>query len=496
LHSKTLLFWMIWRCQDKETIMTISLFNTLTRKKEKFIPLQEGKVGMYVCGPTVYDSCHIGHARSAIVFDVINRYFKASGYEVTYVRNFTDVDDKIINRANQLGIQSHEVSEKYILEFYEDMDALHVQRPTYEPYATKHIDNIIQLVETLIRKKFAYEIDGDVYFKVESFADYGKLSGRKLEDMEAGARVDVDKRKENPFDFALWKSAKPGEPSWDSPWGAGRPGWHIECSAMSSKYLGEHFDIHGGGKDLIFPHHENEIAQSEAAFDKPFSTYWVHNGFVNIDSEKMSKSLGNFMMIKDALKRYHPEAIRLFLLSSHYRSPIDLTEQSMEEASQGVDKIYSLMDRLDKAELKPSQTRTGEYWKKFSEAMDDDFNTARGIGVLFDAIRVTNRMLDEAPDTHAAMDTITSARVDIQKMGEILGILHENPENYFKTKKTAAIKEEAIDAIQVEEMIQARKNARKEKDWAKADQIRLELEKMNIIIEDRPDGTIWKILKS
>ncbi len=476
--------------------MTISLFNTLTRKKEKFIPLQEGKVGMYVCGPTVYDSCHIGHARSAIVFDVINRYFKASGYEVTYVRNFTDVDDKIINRANQLGIQSHEVSEKYIQEFYEDMDALHVQRPTYEPYATKHIDDIIRLVETLIQKQFAYVIDGDVYFKVESFADYGKLSGRKLEDMEAGARVDVDKRKENPFDFALWKSAKPGEPSWDSPWGAGRPGWHIECSAMSSKYLGEHFDIHGGGKDLIFPHHENEIAQSEAAFDKPFSTYWVHNGFVNIDSEKMSKSLGNFMMIKDALKRYHPEAIRLFLLSSHYRSPIDLTEQSMEEASQGVDKIYSLMDRLDKAELKPSQTRTGEYWKKFSEAMDDDFNTARGIGVLFDAIRITNRMLDEAPDTLAAMDAITSARVDIQKMGEILGILHENPENYFKTKKTAAIKEEAIDAIQVEEMIQARKNARKEKDWAKADRIRQDLEKMNIIIEDRPDGTIWKILKS
>jgi cysteinyl-tRNA synthetase len=487
---------MIWLRQGEERIMTISLFNTLTRKKEKFIPIQEGKVGMYVCGPTVYDSCHIGHARSAIVFDVIYRYFMASGFDVTYVRNFTDVDDKIINRANQLGIQSHEVSEKYIQEFYVDMDALHVKRPTYEPYATKHIDNIIQLVETLIQKQFAYEIDGDVYFKVESFADYGKLSGRKLEDMEAGARVDVDKRKKNPFDFALWKSAKPGEPSWDSPWGAGRPGWHIECSAMSSKYLGEHFDIHGGGKDLIFPHHENEIAQSEAAFNKPFSTYWVHNGFVNIDSEKMSKSLGNFMMIKDALKRYHPEAIRLFLLSSHYRSPIDFTEQSMEEASLGLDKIYSLMDRLDKADLKTSQTKTGEYWKKFSEAMDDDFNTARGIGVLFDAIRITNRILDEALNRDTVIDSITCARVDIQKIGEILGILNENPEKYFKTKKTAAIQEEAIDAIWVEEMIQARKNARKEKDWAKADQIRQELEKMNIILEDRPDGTIWKIVKS
>ncbi len=476
--------------------MTISLFNTLTRKKEKFIPIQEGKVGMYVCGPTVYDSCHIGHARSAIVFDVIYRYFMESGFDVTYVRNFTDVDDKIINRANQLGIQSHEVSEKYIQEFYEDMDALHVQRPTYEPYATKHIDSIIQLVETLIQKQFAYEIDGDVYFKVESFADYGKLSGRKLEDMEAGARVDVDKRKENPFDFALWKSAKPDEPSWDSPWGAGRPGWHIECSAMSSKYLGENFDIHGGGKDLIFPHHENEIAQSEAAFNKPFSTYWVHNGFVNINSEKMSKSLGNFMLIKDVLKQYHPEAVRLFLLSSQYRSPIDFSEQSMDEASQGLDKIYSLLDRLEKIDRNPSLTEPGEYWKRFCEAMDDDFNTAKGIGVLFDAIRITNRMLDEEPNRNTAIDSITSARSDIQKIGEILGILHENPENYFKTKKTAAIKEEAIDAIWVEEMIQARKNARKNKDWAKADQIRQELEKMNIIIEDRPDGTIWKIVKS
>jgi cysteinyl-tRNA synthetase len=475
--------------------MTIFVYNTLTGKKEKFIPLQEGKVGMYVCGPTVYDSCHIGHARSAIVFDVITRYFSARGFDVTYVRNFTDVDDKIINRANQLGIQSHEVSEIYIKEFYEDMDALYVLRPTHEPYATQHIDNIIKLVETLIQKKCAYQIDGDVYFKVESFPDYGKLSGRKLEDMEAGARIDIDKRKENPFDFALWKSVKPGEPSWDSPWGPGRPGWHIECSAMSSKYLGENFDIHGGGKDLIFPHHENEIAQSEAASGKTFATYWVHNGFVNIDSEKMSKSLGNFTMIKDVLQIYHPEVIRLFLLSNHYRSPIDFSEKSMEEASQGLDKIYSLLDRLNKANIQLSTADSGEYWKRFSEAMDDDFNTAKGIGALFEAVRTTNRQLDEEQQDDATIKQITCAQIDIKKMGKILGILHERPENYFKGKRSAAIKEEAIDPSWVEEMIQARINARKEKDWAKADQIRKELENMNIVLEDHSEGTIWKIIK-
>ncbi|MFH2065285.1 MAG: cysteine--tRNA ligase [Pseudomonadota bacterium] len=475
--------------------MTISLYNTLTGKKETFIPLREGKVGMYVCGPTVYDSCHIGHARSAIVFDVITRYFTACGFDVTYVRNFTDVDDKIINRANQLGISSHEVSEKYIREFYADMDALYVQRPTHEPYATKHISEIIELVETLIQKNFAYEIDGDVYFRVESFAEYGKLSGRKLEDMEAGARIDVDKRKDNPFDFALWKSAKPDEPSWESPWGLGRPGWHIECSAMSSKYLGERFDIHGGGKDLIFPHHENEIAQSEAAHSKPFVNYWVHNGFVNIDSEKMSKSLGNFLLIKDVLKRYHPEAIRLFLLSSHYRSPIDFIEQSMDEASQGLDKIYSLMDRLNKANIRSEAETSGDYRHRFSEAMNDDFNTAKGIGILFEAVRTINRTLDEDPAGEASRKTIACTRLDLEKMGSVLGILHENPEDYFNRKKNAAIEEEAIDAAWVEEMIQSRKLARKEKNWAKADQIREALEKMNIIIEDRPDGTIWKVMK-
>ena len=309
--------------------MAIHIYNTLSGKKERFEPLEPGKVNMYVCGPTVYDSSHIGHARSVVVFDVISRYFKSQDYDVTYVRNFTDIDDKIIDRANQLGIDSRALAKKYIHEFYKDMDALNVERASVEPKATEHIDRIKKIIGTLIQKGFGYQIDGDVFFAVDSFKTYGKLSGRNLEELEAGARVDIDKRKRNPFDFVLWKSAKPGEPSWRSPWGMGRPGWHIECSAMSSKYLGESIDIHGGGKDLIFPHHENEIAQSEAAFDKPFVKYWIHNGFVNIDQEKMSKSLGNFLMIKEVIKSYHPEAVRLFLLSNHYRSPIDFTEKAM-----------------------------------------------------------------------------------------------------------------------------------------------------------------------
>jgi cysteinyl-tRNA synthetase len=292
----------------------LKIYNTLSKKKEIFEPIKPGKVGMYVCGPTVYDASHIGHARSMVVFDVIVRYLGAVGYDVTYVRNFTDVDDKIINRAGELGITTRELSEKYIEEFYEDMDALKVERATIEPKATDHIDEIIGAVERLISRDHAYEAGGDVFFAVETFEKYGKLSGRRLEEMEAGARVEVDEKKRNPFDFALWKGAKPGEPTWDSPWGKGRPGWHIECSAMSTRFLGHHFDIHGGGKDLIFPHHENEIAQSEGAFDEPFVNVWIHNGFLRIDQEKMSKSLGNFLVIKDILKEYHPEVVRLFLL--------------------------------------------------------------------------------------------------------------------------------------------------------------------------------------
>ncbi|MEE4112403.1 MAG: cysteine--tRNA ligase, partial [Desulfobacteraceae bacterium] len=307
------------------------IYNTLTKSKETFEPVVPGQVRIYVCGPTVYDSCHVGHARSVVVFDVVVRYLRSMDYQVTYIRNFTDVDDKIINRANTIGMDAVQLAEKYIREFHRDMDALNVMRADQEPRVTEHIEEIIDIIANLVEKKAAYLVDGDVFYAVETFEDYGKLSGRKLADMVAGSRVEINANKRNPFDFVLWKAAKPGEPSWPSPWGEGRPGWHIECSAMSRRFLGETFDIHGGGKDLIFPHHENEIAQSEAAHGKPFARYWMHNGFVNIDNEKMSKSLNNFLMIKDILQSYHPETVRLFLLSSHYRSPIDFSDQHLKE---------------------------------------------------------------------------------------------------------------------------------------------------------------------
>ncbi|MFH0729744.1 MAG: cysteine--tRNA ligase [Pseudomonadota bacterium] len=477
--------------------MAIRVYNTLTKKKETFEPLQPGKVSMYVCGPTVYDSCHIGHARSAVVFDVISRYFREIGYEVTYVRNFTDVDDKIIRRAQELGTDSSAIAAKYIAEFYEDMDALHVGRATIEPKATEHIAPIIGLIETLLEKGIAYEIEGDVYFAVEAFDGYGKLSGRKLDDMEAGARVDVDKRKKNPFDFALWKTAKPGEPSWESPWGMGRPGWHIECSAMSSKYLGHTFDIHGGGKDLIFPHHENEIAQSEAATGHPFATYWIHNGFVNINQEKMSKSLGNFLLIRDVLKRYHTETVRLFLLSNHYRSPVDFTDKAMDEAGSALDKIYSLLERVE-ADVPPADTTsssTDGYWRRFQEAMDDDFNSAQGIGVLFEAVRTLNRLLDESRGKLSSEKraVVHAAVFDIKRMGGILGIVMESPSTYFEKKKAHVLASRGIAPDEVEKLLQERRDARKAKDWAKADQIRDRLAEMSIVIKDRPDGTHWMV---
>ncbi|HSQ83725.1 MAG TPA: cysteine--tRNA ligase [Desulfobacterales bacterium] len=477
--------------------MPLSVFNTLKKKKEPFNPIDPGKVRMYVCGPTVYDSCHIGHARSVVVFDVIARYLKAIGYEVIYVRNFTDVDDKIINKANQLGIESTVVAEKFIKEFYEDMDALNVERATIEPKATDHITQIIQFIEKLVNEGFAYQVEGDVYFSVEKFEEYGKLSGRKLDEMEAGARIDIDERKNNPFDFVLWKSAKPGEPYWNSPWGNGRPGWHIECSVMSSEYLGTTFDIHGGGKDLCFPHHENEIAQSESFSGKPFVKYWIHNGFVNINQEKMSKSLGNFLMIKDVLKVYHPEVIRLFLLSNHYRSPIDFTEKAMNEASSGLDKMYALLLRAGNTigfesnqDIEP-----GDCWQQFCEAMDDDFNSARGIGIIFDTIRKINRLLDEYEnnDSDQIKNTIQIAKADILRAGNILGILLEKPDEYFDKKQTQVLEQKSIDPDMIAIMIKERDAARQAKDWEKADQIRNQLAEMDVTIEDRPEGTIWKI---
>jgi len=477
--------------------MAIRIYNTLTQKKERFEPIEPGKVRMYVCGPTVYDSCHIGHARSVVVFDVIVRYFRAKGFDVTYVRNFTDIDDKIIDRANQLGVDSRVVAEKYIKEFHEDMDALNNERATNEPKATEHIEPIIKVIEKLMEKEIAYRINGDVYYAVDSFKEYGKLSGRRLEEMEAGSRVDIDDRKRNPFDFVLWKSAKPGEPAWKSPWGKGRPGWHIECSAMSTEYLGKTFDIHGGGKDLIFPHHENEIAQSEAAFGKSFVKYWVHNGFVNINQEKMSKSLGNFLLIKDVIKTYHPEVVRLFLLSNHYRSPVDFTEKAMDESSVGLDKIYALLERVEeKIGLISMQSgESGECWQRFCEAMDDDFNSARGIGILFETVRSINRMLDQFNDNMPPeiKKNIQSGQVDILRIGNTLGILLDPPKVFFEKKRYQRLEQKSIDANVIDKMVKERDEARKAKKWEKADQLRKHLQEMNVILEDRPEGTIWKI---
>ncbi|MBU0992374.1 MAG: cysteine--tRNA ligase [Proteobacteria bacterium] len=478
--------------------MTLRIYNTLSGKKEDFIPLVPGKVGMYVCGPTVYDSCHIGHARSVVVFDLILRYFEKRDFDVTYIRNFTDIDDKIINRANELAVGYKDISEKYIAEFYEDMDALNVKRASIEPRATEHIKGMISLISGLINKGKAYAVDGDVFFSVETFGEYGKLSGRQLQDMEAGARIDVDDRKKNPFDFALWKSSKPHEPYWESPWGKGRPGWHIECSVMSSAFLGDTFDIHGGGKDLIFPHHENEIAQSECATGKKYARYWIHNGFININQEKMSKSLGNFKTIKDILKSYHPEAVRLFLLSSHYRSPIDFSDQSMDEATLNLEKIYTLLKRvsdiidpLDKTEV----TESGAHWIDFCEAMDDDFNSAKGIAVIFEAIRHMNRVLDDSSDQTSSQLVSQVAVIyrDIIRMTQTIGIAAERPDEFFKKKIRLAVEEKSVDVAVVERMIKDRNDARKAKDFTAADRIRDELQKMNIEIKDGPSGTTWSV---
>lgn len=476
--------------------MTIYLYNTLSRKKEIFETVEPDKVKMYVCGPTVYDASHIGHARSVVVFDVLVRYLRARGFDVVYVRNFTDVDDKIIAKAKQTGMSCKDVAEKYIQEFYADMDALKVERATYEPRATEHIDDIIRIIRILIDKGHAYPLDGDVYFEVERFSGYGKLSGRKLDDMEAGARVDVDVRKRNPFDFALWKASKPGEPEWDSPWGKGRPGWHIECSAMSSALLGETIDIHGGGMDLTFPHHENEVAQSEAAFGKTFVKYWVHNGFVNINQEKMSKSLGNYLLIKDVLKAYHPEVIRLFLLSSHYRSPIDFNDKIMDESSTALDKAYALLARLEERfEDKPVLTRSGDLWERFCEAMDDDLNTAKGIGLVFESVRTMNRLLDESDEAFSSnlQQTLLTAWSDMQKIGRILGVYGESPGQYAADRKSMGLLKTAVDPAWIEKMIADRTAARKARQWQKADDIRKQLEASNVIIEDRPEGTLWRM---
>ena len=474
--------------------MTIRVFNTMTKEKMPFEPLREGKVGMYVCGPTVYDSPHIGHARAAVVFDVIYRYLRYRGYEVTYVRNVTDVDDKIIERAKKEGKAPQEISERYLQEYWEAMSSLHVESPSKEPRVTDHIPQIIDLIKVLLDKNYSYVVEGNVYFSVEKFAPYGKLSKRDRESMMAGARVEVDPRKRNPLDFALWKASKPGEPWWESPWGKGRPGWHIECSAMSMTYLGETLDIHGGGKDLIFPHHENEIAQSEAATGKEFVRYWIHNGFVNVDSVKMSKSLGNYRTVKEVLEQFDAEVVRLFLLMSHYRSPIDFTLQSLQEAEKALERYYRTLQAVDEAlggksnGERESQLGQEEIEQKFIEAMDDDFNTAMAIGVLFEGVRLMNRAL-EAKRTKV----LRQMRAMVRRMGSVLGVGISDPAEYLTKRRTRKLEERALEIEEVERLIQERAEARKNRDWERADRIREELKKKGIILEDTPQGTVWRI---
>ncbi len=478
--------------------MTLRVFNTQTGRKEDFKSVLPGRVGMYVCGVTVYDLCHIGHARSAVVFDVVYRYLAYSGLSVTYVRNFTDVDDKIIKRAGEEGISSSAVAEKYIAAFYEDMDRLNVLRPDVEPRATAHVDDMIAHVAGLVENGNAYVVDGDVYFSVDSFKPYGKLSGRNLDDLMAGARVEVDERKRNALDFALWKAAKPGEPSWESPWGPGRPGWHIECSVMSQKYLGHTLDIHGGGKDLVFPHHENEVAQAEALTGKPFVNYWLHNGFVNIDKEKMSKSLGNFFTIRDVLKKVHPEVLRYFLLSHHYRSPVDYSDTSLTDAKAGLDRLYGLTGRLEEAasgaspaaDAGPLAEALKTLIREFSEAMDDDFNTAGAIGQLHVAARAVGAYLHEGGSDPAVASAALEA---FRKVGKVLGILEKPAAEYEEELKADAMAGGGVDAAWVEGLIRERADSRKAKNFARADEIRKELLDRGIVLEDGPQGTTWKV---
>ncbi len=483
----------------------MQIYNTLTRKKEEFQPIRpNGKVSMYACGITAYDLSHIGHARSAVVFDVIARYLRFLNYNLVFVRNFTDVDDKIIKRANEEGLTSQEVAEKYIAAFHEDMDRLNVQRADLEPRATEYISEMIEIIEKLIAQGNAYvTASNDVNFRVRSFKDYGKLSGRNLEDMQAGARIDVDENKEDPMDFVLWKAAKPNEPFWESPWGKGRPGWHIECSAMSEKNLPLPLDIHGGGQDLIFPHHENEIAQSEAALGQEFSRYWMHNGFVQINSEKMSKSLNNFKTIRDILENRQPEVLRFFLITKHYRSPIDFSFEALDEAERGLKRIYECVEQVQTARANLVTKNNpfdmsifaelGGYIKEFYSAMYDDFNTAAAVGHIFSSVRVMNRALEtkkllNSPDAPKFLDYFLDF---IEDWKTILGIAYNNPTEFLESLKLDSAKRLGINIDEVEALLEERKQARLNKDYAKSDEIRDALLAMNVEVKDTPQGQTW-----
>ena len=467
--------------------MSLKLHNTLSARLEEFTPLVPGKVGLYVCGVTVYDRSHIGHARALVTFDILFRYLQFLGYDVTFVRNFTDVDDRIIERAQQAGISAAALAEANIRSFAEDMKVLGCLPPTIEPRATEHIDGMIQLIRELEGKGLAYAVNGDVYYAVDKFPEYGKLAKRKLEDMVAGARVEIDERKHHPMDFVLWKASKPGEPWWESPWGPGRPGWHIECSVMSTKYLGQPFDIHGGGNDLIFPHHENEIAQSEGAKGCAFARYWVHNGMVTIGQDKMSKSRGNFLTVQAAASRVGGEAVRLFVIGTHYRGPLDFAPERLDESARARARLYETLARADEAAGTDAEP-DGAIMDQFRAAMDDDLNTARALGVVFETVRNINRLLDE---NHASK--VAPFRQAVARIASVLGVGGQPPRSVLERSRREHLADAAINAAEIERQIDARNAARKARDFKQADAIRAELKSKGIVLEDTPAGTVWKV---
>lgn len=458
----------------------LEIYNSLTNQKESFTPIEPGKVRMYVCGMTVYDYCHLGHARMMMVFDIVARYLRYSGYDLTYIRNITDIDDKIINRANDNGEPFGKLTERFITAMHEDAAALGILPPDEEPRATTHIDEIINMISRLVDNGYAYHADnGDVYFDVSKFDHYGALSGKKIEDLRAGERVEIDEAKDDPLDFALWKTVKPDEPSWDSPWGKGRPGWHIECSAMSTFCLGNHFDIHGGGHDLQFPHHENEIAQSEAATGEKFVNVWMHNEFVRVNEEKMSKSLGNFFTIREILKDYAPEVVRYFIITSHYRSPLNYSDDSLENAKSGLTRFYTALRGLPVVAV--DEARLAPYRERFQQAMDDDFNTPEAFAVLFELARDINRARE-----HSDASAATLAAV-LRELGGVLGVLQQDPEVLLRGEAETGLSDADIDAL-----ILRRNQARADKDWAEADRVRDTLQEHKVVLEDGAAGTTWR----
>lgn len=463
----------------------MKIFNTMTRQKEEFIPIKSGEVNMYVCGPTVYNYFHIGNARTFLIFDTVRKYFEYKGYKVNYIQNFTDIDDKMIKKANEESITVKELGDKYIDEYYKDADGLNIERATENPRATEYMDEIIEFVKDLIEKGYAYEVDGDVYFSTKNFKEYGKLSGQNLDDLQAGARISVDERKQDPMDFAIWKSEKPGEPSWSSPWGKGRPGWHIECSCMAHNILGETIDIHAGGADLVFPHHENEIAQSEARTGKAFANYWMHSAYLNINNKKMSKSLNNFFTTREILEKYDAEVIRLFMLSAHYRTPLNFSDELLESTKSSNERLYNAIGNLERLldevkvdklteEEKSYIEKMNSYKAKYIEKMDDDFNTADAIAIIFDLIKDVNTNVT----VDSSKELVNYSLGLIRELGKPLGILQ---------KSTICNLDDEIEAL-----VEQRQQARKDKNWALSDKIRDDLKEMGIVLEDTPQGVRWK----